>query len=71
MNWHWNIWSRNTEKNLSTARLKGQVIQGQERFWQLAKVLVQIENYRDRENLAIRDDYIAIKYAERMSDYLS
>lgn len=35
------------------------------------RVLVQIENFRDRENMVIRDNYIAVKYADKVGEFFS
>ena len=35
------------------------------------RVLVEIENFKDEENRVIRDNYLAVKYEDEMSDYLS
>lgn len=32
-------------------------------------ILVQIENYKDTENLVIRDNYIAIKYEDKVKEF--
>lgn len=33
------------------------------------RVLVQIENFRDRENMVIRDNYIAVKYKDEVEEF--
>ena len=33
------------------------------------KILVQIENYKDRENRVIRDNYIAVKYEDKVREF--
>ena len=35
------------------------------------RILVQIKNFRDRENMVIRDNYIAVKYADKVEEFFS